>query len=371
MASRFETIASIAATTMCLTGAVPRVAAGQVSERLIADAPACSTCRIAVVNYTTIADTLLIDGPIDMARDSRGRFYTVLSRYGLVAVFDERGKFLRVIGRTGEGPGEYRGLRAVAIGLGDTLFLFDSRTRRMTVLSPQYAVVRTAPVPVSVDGATVLNARRLVLNADVNDTARVGFPLHSIDALGNFLGSFGAAIRSRRPQDPYYLKRRISPATNGGVWQLHFSYENKFSHWSEDGALLEAFARRPAWFQPYTTILNPTPTVESSPLNVGIVQDKSGLLWIATRVADTKQKDNLVALKGPIERGIVPYVPTELSKGFDTMVEVIDPGRGVVVARQRFDGLAVSLLPGPLAVFANEDKNGFVQLQVQALSLQR
>lgn len=61
-----------------------------------------------------------------------------------VAFFDARGQALGTFGRSGEGPGEFR--RPSQYGwLGDTLWLSDPATRRVTLISPDRKLVRTVP----------------------------------------------------------------------------------------------------------------------------------------------------------------------------------------------------------------------------------
>jgi hypothetical protein len=64
-----------------------------------------------------------------------------------VRYFDQNGRFLRAVGGTGEGPGEFFYLRRVFPLAGDTLAVVDMR--RITILGPQGEVVRTVPRPSS------------------------------------------------------------------------------------------------------------------------------------------------------------------------------------------------------------------------------
>jgi len=60
-----------------------------------------------------------------------------------IRVFDEDGSWVRSFGREGEGPGEYRGPGRMFRLRGDTLAIWDTRLRRLTVLDYQGAVLRT------------------------------------------------------------------------------------------------------------------------------------------------------------------------------------------------------------------------------------
>lgn len=54
-----------------------------------------------------------------------------------IRFFDGRGNHLKSVGRSGEGPGEYRTLSALARSPHDTLLIADGTLRRVTILDPQ------------------------------------------------------------------------------------------------------------------------------------------------------------------------------------------------------------------------------------------
>ncbi len=67
-----------------------------------------------------------------------------------VWIVDSVGTLRRVIGRRGEGPGEFEEVESgVARGVDDTLAVTDRSTARVTILHPTGGVVRQAPIDVS------------------------------------------------------------------------------------------------------------------------------------------------------------------------------------------------------------------------------
>jgi len=72
--------------------------------------------------------------------------YVADERAASIFVFDASGRYLRRIGRDGEGPGEFRWLRSLGFA-GDTLRAFDVRLWRMTSLTADGRVARIDPVP--------------------------------------------------------------------------------------------------------------------------------------------------------------------------------------------------------------------------------
>lgn len=73
-------------------------------------------------------------GLTDLAVDGRGRMYVVDFVNQEIDAFSAGGDLLHRIGRKGEGPGEFAGVRDVAIS-GDSLFAFDNRLKRISVFS--------------------------------------------------------------------------------------------------------------------------------------------------------------------------------------------------------------------------------------------
>jgi hypothetical protein len=59
-------------------------------------------------------------------------------------MFDVRGRFVRTVGRVGAGPGEYESLSGAGF-LKDTLWISDSRLRRVTLFATDGKVMRTVP----------------------------------------------------------------------------------------------------------------------------------------------------------------------------------------------------------------------------------
>ena len=95
--------------------------------------------------------------------------------------FDEAGVFRRRVGREGDGPGEFRRIRYMRALPGDSLLVFDSNNRRVTVLAPDGAVVRTEAIGLHDDRpVTVAGALRdgTLLTRTVMETPRASTPLY-------------------------------------------------------------------------------------------------------------------------------------------------------------------------------------------------
>ena len=85
--------------------------------------------------------------PLSFDLDSKGNLYVVDGEAKVVFVWDSNGKFLRTIGKPGQGPGEFAfSGRGPAMGwvfcLKDQLYVFDGVQRKLSVFNPQGEFLR-------------------------------------------------------------------------------------------------------------------------------------------------------------------------------------------------------------------------------------
>lgn len=89
---------------------------------------------------TALRRDLIIDGDFGfvsaVTADRQGRIYVADDQVEQLLAFDAAGARLRMVGGSGAGPGEFRGLQSVVAGRGDTLFVFDANQRRITAFAP-------------------------------------------------------------------------------------------------------------------------------------------------------------------------------------------------------------------------------------------
>ena len=83
-------------------------------------------------------------GYLNGTRLSDGRFAVI--DVNRIHYFDSRGRRVKIVGRDGSGPGEFRYLTAVCRNAGDTLVVVDSRNARFVVVDPSGNVERTFPI---------------------------------------------------------------------------------------------------------------------------------------------------------------------------------------------------------------------------------
>jgi hypothetical protein len=74
------------------------------------------------------------------AADATGGFYVFDSQATQIRQYDAQGRFLRAVGRSGDGPGEYREGAALTVAQDSLLVVCDPSNRRMTSFGPDGGV---------------------------------------------------------------------------------------------------------------------------------------------------------------------------------------------------------------------------------------
>lgn len=291
----------------------------------------CPECRISVDSLVTLGDR---DGPGmlesyfgHVRRDSRGRYF-LTSSLPYFWVFSPDGQVVRRIGRDGEGPGEFRAASGVVIDGGDSIRVFDSRLRRMTVFSPDLRMVRTERLEFNAGIYSTALGNRMVVNSMVRTPDRIGYPLQLVDQRGEIIRSFGSVDGVYRADLRDALDvRKITPSLAGGIWS---AWRNQYviEHWDTAGALTDVLHREVEWFP---TWWHPTRTGPNTPpvTLITAIQARGDTLWVLLRIADSEWWG---ANEMPEGRNFLSENPDQY---LDTMVEVIDLKNATVIASQR------------------------------------
>lgn len=133
----------VALTAVSVAGCAER----PTEEQVFRDS-ACRDCRVDIELLATIGDegAAQVGVPTSVARVAGGFLAATRARPGELLRFDQDGAFRGVVGRRGDGPGEYQDIARIAMGPADTVIVVDIGAFRLTTLSPELAFVRTAPL---------------------------------------------------------------------------------------------------------------------------------------------------------------------------------------------------------------------------------
>ena len=81
---------------------------------------------------------------IDIATDHKNNIYVLDSKLKTIYLFSENGKFLRKIGRSGQGPGEFMYPRSLYIDNNKNINVLDSQ--KIHIYNSEYKLIRTVNI---------------------------------------------------------------------------------------------------------------------------------------------------------------------------------------------------------------------------------
>jgi hypothetical protein len=288
------------------------------------------------------------------ARDGRGRYY--IARSEGVYVFDERGRYITRFGREGGGPGEYIGNLLVIPVRGDTLLIFDAQ--RLTILSPDYAVVRTEPFRSQFHVAGVpMGTNRVVfpVAASLQDHSPTAFRAHDLN--GRPVGKPFAVIKGggSARESRYNLTSSVA----GQVWTWAGNMY-LIEQWDTAGRRTRALKRNVPWFREWT---QPGPGLAHFSSLSG---DRAKYVWtlLAVPKGDLGDMVSAAAVRG--ETPSLDGEPTD----HETVVELIDLERRCVAGSGKLPPFRILRMvsPGTIRVL-REAEDGTVFMDFWRLTL--
>ncbi len=289
-------------------------------------------CQIELEHITRITDAddpgILPEYVIWLQETEAGTFVSASLDLTHIVEFGPDGRLARVIGRAGEGPGEFGRLRTLIPGPGDTLFAPDMGQGRITMFGPDRALAGTLPMPF-LSPALVLPDGSFLVARQIRRSETIGYPMHVVDREGRVVRSFGTDEPQYRPDLNHILTRKVALGQDGTVWAMAPA-RYLLERWDPStGEQLQSTRIRSEWFresiEPYTD-----ETVRPPPLVEGLWEDEDGLVWTIVQDADVDWEPPPRANEHrPLDRH-------EWERLHDWVVEVVDPGSGRVLATRRF-----------------------------------
>ena len=269
------------------------------------------------------------------------------------------------VGRGGEGPGEYSFVRFVRAE-GRHLHVFDQVNARRTILDEQWEVVHSNPmfVQLQFDGV-ILGDSAYVVNGIAATPEQIGYVLHLFDAEGRAIRSFdelpGPYGVPDAPAVP--IVRWLVEGGEEGVWSAH-RQEYRIDLWDPWlGVRTQTLVRMADWFPPRSAEVSFGPDTPGNPVLFDVAVDANGWLWVAIAVASDQWSRCFTTPPGS---GEAEYV--EGCVLFDTLIEVLDPVVGCVLASTRIPVDLWRVWPG-LGVSGEYDALGFPVLRSWQLRL--
>ena len=98
-----------------------------------------------IINGSSLPDGVLFVGPVDIAFDPAGQIFVLDFQDHNIKVFDSAGTFLKVIGRKGQGPGDFNMPLSFALAK-DRLAVWDMGNRRLCALTPEGKLIKAEEI---------------------------------------------------------------------------------------------------------------------------------------------------------------------------------------------------------------------------------
>ena len=267
----------------------------------------------------------------DVAVDRRGRILVYAAGEAEISVFDSTGRYVRTVGRRGEGPGEYRSISY--IGVGPRYIHVSDRHEGRTMLGHDFEVVRTDRFPGQILSAAVVSDDVVVFVADVPTPASVGHTFHILRPSGE-LASYGYDGRVYSSElKPLAISRTAVAGKGGTVWAV-LREVNRLVRWDLAPELKvgRVFERRVAEFDEGGDEFTP------ATLCSAMLDDRG--LWLVWHSADPDwagPPPSLDSLRPS------PIVIDQLRDGW---LDLVDPATGRTLARYHQDNALGSFAAG-------------------------
>ena len=322
----------------------------------IPDEVSCEECSIVIEHFTTLrpaeGDGFFCSQSVVTAAVG-DTFYAIDPRCSdpIVLVFDRKGSRTATIGGQGQGPGELSRVRGIWTQPDGTLYVAEPR--RLNVFSAAGEFVRSTVFPRVPSGFAVMPDGSMVIAAHITTQQRVGFPLHTVSADGTLLRSFGGNNTTFSEADAPMHSRILAAARSpGSIWSARIrAYE--IEEWQpETAARVRRIERDAPWFDEAIQ--------EYSGLNGArlraLREDDEGLLWTIVNLQTVDYESDTTS-------------GGDINENFDTIIEVLDPRSGQLVATSRHD-LFFFVWAGDFTFSVREDEDLNIIVDVWLVSLQ-
>jgi hypothetical protein len=283
---------------------------------------------------------------------------------GAVGVFDSAGRLVRRVGRAGDGPGEFRSVQSIGLGLGDSLWVIDNLYRAHVF----------APPPLVTFARTIRferpNTGRVtpfgILSAGVYTSAGLQ-SAHLVNWDGQLVREYGASAPAASVDD-----RLGSPAVRdtARVW-VPYAKAYVLELLDAGGTVAQRIERRLSWFPPdsgargFAWQAKPPPRIHA--VNIGV----DGNIWVLIRRANRAWKPQEVPgatrPDRPVEARRLGAV--NFAELFEGVIEVLDPRDGRLIATRDVGGGVLGFPASDLIYEVTQDDVGRVSVQISRIAL--
>lgn len=289
---------------------------------------ACAVELREILRLGAPGDPGTIGSRPEITRTAAGRFVVAsVENRGQLLVFDSNGAFLEAFGRNGDAPGEYRVPGRVRPGSDGDLRILDLVNRRITHLSADGGLLETTDVRSlhGLDFVTLAAGERHAVSGFGQIDDALSATTHVIDGDGVRRTSLGAVPVASWVVN--FFRAPVAVDGQGSVWTTRAG-EYGFEAWDPEGGSepVMRLVGDPPWFDPGPPRPG-APVTAPAPSIVISLRVDGGVLWAGTWVADEDREAGAGGSPSPLE----------LDRVLDTILDVIDPANGRIIARSRRD----------------------------------
>ena len=325
----------------------------------------CSDC-ITVERVVALGDTTgpgYINWSIHAAVDDAGNYWVGQQQEGVVKVWDAEGRFLRQVGRRGDGPMEFHRPAPVRTDSEGRMHIVDLDIGRETVVNADFSYHADRlldpggshlAVPLGDDGRYLLNRARMT-------TQRVAMPLHIVDG-PDVRHSFD---RMAGLDATGFAPRVLAVDLDARIYSTREG-DYLIQVWSDSGrrilglrgpTLNEREAARGYW------------SPDNPPRNriFAMQVDGERRLWVIVHVLKNDWQDHMDHRLLP--NGRMAYGPTDddMKAIYETRVDLIDLASGLLIARRRHDALPEAFVGAGLLIENVETELSYPEMVVWRL----
>ncbi len=291
--------------------------------------PLCEARLEAVVRLVQPAGTFDLLPGNSISRRSDGVYVSNVFGENSLAIWDSTGRFMRVLGRSGAGPGEFASGIQPVFGPGDSLHVLDN-SRHLSVFDGEFRYVTrslqlNAHRPAGSWFLTV-DGRRFVSPPPADVRSHHVAELHPDGTVRSLLVPADEATSG---PDVEAAERTIAHGGGDTFWIGPTQVpEQKYEmeQWSLDGRLLRRMRRDAAWFIPYKLSASSEESSLPSTYFAMLQVDASGLVHTAVSSREGSSRRASSARTNRKER----------KAGISVRWEILDPNSGRLIASTRF-----------------------------------
>jgi hypothetical protein len=259
--------------------------------------PAVKLELIRTIGGLDAEENLSFNNPSDIVQDSAGNLYILDTNNNRIQKLNSEGKFIKTIGRKGQGPGEFQAANSMDIDDENNLFVYDLRSLRIEVLSSEGKPLRTIKFRTfSGSKIRLLEHGLIVKGGTMNSGVLMGtvkkLPklLEVVDQNGRAKFDFGEATDDGDGVTTHSANQFVFDKDLEKNVCVSFRYQNRIEKYAPDGRLLWR-ADRPL---SYGTDVIEKGTIKRGGMGIsviapkmntvsaGIAADGKGRIWVIT-----------------------------------------------------------------------------------------